>query len=57
MNDNKNAKLIFNNKKVAKNIKKLSISVNPYELDDGRQVLIMTENFTDYAKSMGLYNS
>ena len=39
------------------NIKKLSISVNPYELDDGRQVLIMTENFTDYAKSMGLYNS
>ena len=39
------------------NIKKLSISVNPYELDDGRQVLIMTENFTDYAKSMGLNNS
>ena len=38
-------------------IKKLSISVNPYELDDGRQVLIMTENFTDYAKSMGLNNS
>ena len=39
------------------NIKKLSISVNPYELDDGRQVLIMTENFTDYANSIGLYNS
>ena len=39
------------------NIKKLSIPVNPYELDDGRQVLIMTENFTDYAKTMGLYNS
>ena len=39
------------------NIKKLSISVNPYELDDGRQVLIMTENFTDYAKSIGLYDS
>ena len=39
------------------NIKKLSISVNPYELDDGRQVLIMTENFTDYAKSVGLNNS
>ena len=39
------------------NIKKLSISVNPYELDDGRQVLIMTQNFTDYANSIGLYNS
>jgi len=39
------------------NIKKLSISVKSYELDDGRQVLIMTENFTDYAKSVGLYNS
>ena len=28
-------------------INKLAIPVIPYELDDGRQVLIMTENFTD----------
>ena len=26
------------------NVKKLSIPVSPYELDDGRQVLIITEN-------------
>ena len=39
------------------NINKLSIPVDPYELDDGRQVLIMTENFTNYAESNGLKNS
>ena len=38
-------------------IKKLSIPVSPYELDDGRQVLIMSENFTKYAESKGLKNS
>ena len=39
------------------NIIKLSIPVSPYELDDGRQVLIISENFTNYAESMGLKNS
>ena len=39
------------------NINKLSIPVSPYELDDGRQVLIMSENFTKYAESKGLKNS
>ena len=39
------------------NIIKLSIPVNPYELDDGRQVLIISENFTKYAESKGLKNS
>ena len=38
-------------------INKLSIPVDPYELDDGRQVLIITENFTDYAQLKGLKNS
>ena len=38
-------------------IKKLSIPVSPYELDDGRQVLIISENFTKYAESKGLKNS
>ena len=39
------------------NISKLSIPVSPYELDDGRQVLIISENFTKYAESRGLKNS
>ena len=39
------------------NIIKLSIPVSPYELDDGRQVLIISENFTEYAESKGLNNS
>ena len=39
------------------NISKLSIPVSPYELDDGRQVLIISENFTKYAESKGLKNS
>ena len=39
------------------NIKKLSIPVSPYELDDGRQILIISENFTKYAETKGLKNS
>ena len=39
------------------NISKLSIPVSPYELDDGRQVLIISENFSKYAESKGLKNS
>ncbi len=39
------------------NIKKLSIPVEPYEFDDGKQVLIISENFTKYAESEGLKNS
>ena len=39
------------------NISKLSIPVSSYELDDGRQVLIITENFTKYAETKGLKNS
>ena len=38
-------------------INKLSIPVKSYELNDGRQVLIITENFTDYAELKGLKNS
>ncbi len=39
------------------NIYKLSIPVIPYELEDGRQVLVITENFTDYAELNGLKSS
>ena len=39
------------------NISKLSIPVSSYELDDGRQVLIISENFTKYAETKGLKNS
>ena len=39
------------------NIEKLSIPVESYTLDDGRQVLVMTKNFTDYAESKGLNES
>ncbi len=38
-------------------IEKLSIPVSPYELDDGRQVLIISEYFSKYAASKGLKNS
>ena len=38
-------------------IVKLSIPVSPYELDDGRQVLIISEYFSKYAASKGLKNS
>jgi len=36
------------------NINKLSIPTSAYELKDGRQVLIVSRNFTDYAKEVGL---
>jgi len=39
------------------NIIKLSMPVKNYTLEDGRQVLIMTENFTDFAISQGLLDS
>ena len=35
-------------------INKLSIPTSPYELKDGRQVLIISRNFTEYAKEVGL---
>jgi LCP family protein required for cell wall assembly len=35
-------------------IKKLSIPTFSYELEDGRQVLIISRNFTEYAKEVGL---
>ena len=39
------------------NIIKLSMPVKNYTLEDGRQVLIMTENFTDFAITQGLLDS
>jgi LCP family protein required for cell wall assembly len=36
------------------NINKLSIPTSAYELEDGRQVLIISRNFTEYAKEVGL---
>ena len=35
-------------------INKLSIPTSAYELEDGRQVLIISRNFTEYAKEVGL---
>ena len=35
-------------------INKLSIPTSAYELKDGRQVLIISRNFTEYAKEVGL---
>jgi len=35
-------------------INKLSIPTSAYELEDGRQVLIISKNFTEYAKEVGL---
>ena len=37
-----------------KSIEQLSLPVENYELSDGRQVLIMTENFSKFAASIGL---
>lgn len=55
---NKATNLLWNLKDTNfNNIKKLSMPVKNYILDDGRQVLIMTENFTDFAKSQGLLDS
>lgn len=39
-----------------KNIKKLSIPTSPYELQDGRQVLIISKNFSQYASENSLIN-
>ena len=39
------------------NIKQYSLPVKNYELSDGRQVLIMTENFSTFAVSIGLINN
>jgi len=38
------------------NIKKLSIPTSPYELQDGRQVLIISKNFSQYASENSLIN-
>ena len=38
-------------------IKEVSIPTSPYELEDGRQILIISENFSTYAKRIGLINS
>jgi LCP family protein required for cell wall assembly len=38
-------------------INKVSIPTSPYELEDGRQILIISENFSTYAKRIGLINS
>ena len=58
LNINKAVNILWNFRETdLSEIKKLSIPVNPYELDDGRQVLIITKNFTDYAESMGMNES
>ncbi len=38
------------------NINTLSIPTSPYELQDGRQVLIISKNFSKYASDIGLIN-
>ena len=38
------------------NIKKLSIPTSPYELQDGRQVLIISKNFSQHASENSLIN-
>jgi LCP family protein required for cell wall assembly len=38
------------------NINKLSIPTSPYELQDGRQVLIISKNFSQYASEKNLIN-
>ena len=38
-------------------INKVSIPTSPHELEDGRQILIISENFSTYAKRIGLINS
>jgi LCP family protein required for cell wall assembly len=39
------------------NINRVAIPTSPYELEDGRQILIISENFSTYAKRIGLINS
>ena len=38
-------------------INKHSIPTSAYELEDGRQVLIISENFSVYAEEIGLISS
>ena len=38
-------------------INKLSLPTSPYELQDGRQVLIISKNFSKYAEEVGLLDS
>ena len=38
-------------------INKLSLPTSPYELQDGRQVLIISKNFSKYAEEVGLFDS
>jgi LCP family protein required for cell wall assembly len=38
-------------------INKLSLPISPYELQDGRQVLIISKNFSKYAEEVGLLDS
>jgi hypothetical protein len=38
-------------------INKLSLPTSPYELKDGRQVLIISKNFSKYAEEVGLLDS
>ena len=39
------------------NIEKISMPTSPYELSDGRQVLIISENFSEFAQKIGLISS
>ena len=39
------------------NINKLSIPTSPYELQDGRQVLIISKNFSQHASENSLINT
>ena len=38
-------------------INRVAIPTSPYELEDGRQILIISENFSTYAKRIGLISS
>ena len=38
-------------------VNKLSLPTSPYELQDGRQVLIISKNFSKYAEEVGLFDS
>ena len=38
-------------------INRVAVPTSPYELEDGRQILIISENFSTYAKRIGLINS
>ena len=38
-------------------INRVAIPTSPYELEDGRQILIISENFSTFAKRIGLISS